>query len=808
MKKSCFCLMTVLIFGIYSFVSVEAAPNCINFQGIVKTNGILFNGTGYFRFALVDALGSQYFWSNDGVFPPAQDIEIAVEGGLYNVELGHSPDMHAIPASVFEIDDIYLRIWFDDSVNGLQQFTPDQRIVSSGYSLQAENANTLEGHSASDFIESGSSLDADTFDGLSREQFLRSDQDDVMNGKLDITGSLDVSGTSFFRNVVQTGGDRIEVNFLGSGNRYSYIDLIGDETYTGYGLRLMRGDDGPNTSSGLYHRGTGLFQLYLAEAGNLALYTDSTERMRITSSGLVGIGNNTPEATLDVAGSTFLRGNIMTGGSGIEINGLGTGNRSSFIDFHGDDTYTSYALRLIRNNSGENANSVLDHRGTGALIFKTSEAGAMRFYTNDTHRAVISSAGNVGIGTTSPAYDLDVAGDIRLTGAFRDSSGNAGIDGQYLRSNGSNVQWVDILSSSDDDWTISGNNIYHSIGKVGIGTSSPVGQLDVVGNTYLRGNVKTEGECLNINELGTGNRNSYIDFYSDDVYSDYSMRIIRNNNGENSNSEIIHRGTGDLSFNLMDAGNLTVYTSEIQRMIVTAEGKVGIGTSDPATELEVIGFASISEDLNVDDIFADDIEVHNVDANVIEAKDVNASDDIEADDDITAGDKVKGNYVEATEQYYCPSADVAEKLPVHPDYALSEDAMIERLSEMDIDDEVMQQIVELNEISKIRPGTVVVISSEGLIPCSRENDTSLAGIISTKPALKMASNDVGQYVALAGRVPCNVIGPVKAGDLLTSSSVEGYAQSTKNPVFGSIVGKALADFDGDKGTIDVWVGGL
>lgn len=164
--------------------------------------------------------------------------------------------------------------------------------------------------------------------------------------------------------------------------------------------------------------------------------------------------------------------------------------------------------------------------------------------------------------------------------------------------------------------------------------------------------------------------------------------------------------------------------------------------------------------------------------------------------------------IRATVSYICPSKDLAEKLPVHPDFQLTEAELEQKLDLMSLSDESKERVRAYQEMSKIGPGTVVIITSEGMIPCSIENDTRLAGIISTEPAVKMGNEVKGQYVALAGSVPCYVTGQIKAGDLLTTSSVPGHAQRADEVVPGSIVGKALEDFDGESGLIRVWIGGF
>jgi hypothetical protein len=108
------------------------------------------------------------------------------------------------------------------------------------------------------------------------------------------------------------------------------------------------------------------------------------------------------------------------------------------------------------------------------------------------------------------------------------------------------------------------------------------------------------------------------------------------------------------------------------------------------------------------------------------------------------------------------------------------------------------------------PGTVLVIGglAEVTICQSYENEL-IAGIVSTDPAYTM-NNDLegGVLIALKGRVPCKVKGPVKKGDILVSSSIEGHAETRRhghrtNPL--AVLGKALQDFNGYTGVIEVMV---
>src|SRR5213592_3350776 len=120
-------------------------PQLINFQGRVAVDGVTFNGTGQFKFALVNAEGDVSFWSNDGTSvggsEPTNAVPIAVSQGLYSVLLGNVTLANMTPISVssFTNSDVRLRIWFNDGTNGFQQLAPDQRIAAVGYAMMAAN---------------------------------------------------------------------------------------------------------------------------------------------------------------------------------------------------------------------------------------------------------------------------------------------------------------------------------------------------------------------------------------------------------------------------------------------------------------------------------------------------------------------------------------------------------------------------------------------------------------------------------------------------------------------------------------------
>jgi hypothetical protein len=107
------------------------------------------------------------------------------------------------------------------------------------------------------------------------------------------------------------------------------------------------------------------------------------------------------------------------------------------------------------------------------------------------------------------------------------------------------------------------------------------------------------------------------------------------------------------------------------------------------------------------------------------------------------------------------------------------------------------------------PGTVIMFGgSSEVTQCNHDMCSAVAGIISTQPAYLMNTELEHKHVAvvaLIGRVPCQIQGPVKAGDLMVSAG-NGRARSETSPAPGTIIGKALQSFAGDIGVVEVAVG--
>lgn len=117
----------------------------------------------------------------------------------------------------------------------------------------------------------------------------------------------------------------------------------------------------------------------------------------------------------------------------------------------------------------------------------------------------------------------------------------------------------------------------------------------------------------------------------------------------------------------------------------------------------------------------------------------------------------------------------------------------------------------------LEPGDVVSLAADGSgVERSRQpRDPLVLGVVSTLPGLLLGADPArrearaGEYpVALAGRVPCKVSsenGPIRRGDLLTSATPPGHAMRAGPDSAGTTIGKALEDFDGGTGRIEVFV---
>jgi len=285
-----------------------------------------------------------------------------------------------------------------------------------------------------------------------------------------------------------------------------------------------------------------------------------------TATGL-GVGTTGPRAKLEITGSNDTTNMII----GAPTHLVGGGSLSEYQSLLFDNTNVSGTSGqvLLRHY----ANSHNDSEGALAIL-TTSTAGT----TAEAMR--IRGSGNVGIGTTSPSYTLDVAGNIALKNNstylyFKDASGTSfrgmginSINNFYLGPIDSFAGGFMLYGASAN---ISGHVWYSgnaeamridSSQRVGIGTNSPAYKLDVSGNARFTSDLRNEGRLLN--SVGSSASPSYS-FYSQ------------------GNAGMYRSGDG-VGFS---AGGSSVFDINSTRMYINTN--VGIGTASPAQKLHISG---------------------------------------------------------------------------------------------------------------------------------------------------------------------------------------------------------------------------
>jgi hypothetical protein len=131
----------------------STVPGLMSYQGRVLAGGAPYNGTGYFKFVIVNAAGSTSYWSNNGSSSagsvPSAAVGVTVSNGLFTVLLGDTTlagMSQALNATVFADADRRLRIWFSPTNSGFTQLGPDQPLTAAPFAF---NAQTLGGLDAS-----------------------------------------------------------------------------------------------------------------------------------------------------------------------------------------------------------------------------------------------------------------------------------------------------------------------------------------------------------------------------------------------------------------------------------------------------------------------------------------------------------------------------------------------------------------------------------------------------------------------------------------------------------------------------------
>ncbi len=216
--------------------------------------------------------------------------------------------------------------------------------------------------------------------------------------------------------------------------------------------------------------------------------TNNVERMRVSSTGYVGIGTNAPTNALHVVASSnpLLLSGVQSGATTDSVLTINTTN--GIVRYLNTNRFTSNSTWSLTGNANTTA---------GTNFIGTTNAIDFVTKTNNTERLRITSTGKIGIGTTSPNYFLHLhdATVSPSSGTWMQISNNASGSGSYdgfyygVSASGAPEIWaennLDIVTGSGT------TNKYTmrltSAGYVGIGTTSPGSALDVKGTIRLSG---------------------------------------------------------------------------------------------------------------------------------------------------------------------------------------------------------------------------------------------------------------------------------------------------------------------------------
>jgi len=331
-----------------------------------------------------------------------------------------------------------------------------------------------------------------------------------------------------------------------------------------------------------------------AAYNNLELRAGGETQLYLKTDGNVGIGTTNPQAKLQVASTSLsysptalsyaTRGTIHLGDDTTS-----SANDYTGISFEVGQTLRDTAMIALVDTGGESAIS-------GGLAFLTRGSGNFL-----SERVRIDQDGNVGIGTTSPQYKLDLqtagafgATDYDISWLGRTGASEAGLvigyqgDGSKalyprIRAGGSGVTGLALGggSASKDSVFIKND------GNVGIGTTTPDSKLTVIGNGYFDGNIYA----------GFGQQATTSIFKSFSTSHDAgnvpSELRIGMSDGSFAGVKIVDTRDGSLNSQSLFFDTHHGGISAGTRMVIDKDGNVGIGTVSPATKLHVAGDGAI-----------------------------------------------------------------------------------------------------------------------------------------------------------------------------------------------------------------------
>ena len=298
--------------------------------------------------------------------------------------------------------------------------------------------------------------------------------------------------------------------------------------------------------------------------------------------------------------------------------------------------------------------------------------------------------------------------------------------------------------------------------------------------------VKFQGTATDADALGGVAAANFLRSNANDTTSG-TLGVVNDSGftvGADSDLSLTVDGTGGIIANTVQDTDITFKVNDggVTTTVMTidgAESRIGIGTATPTTKLQVSGTTTSTA-------FAGPL-TGNVTGNI-------TSTGANSMTTLTMGGNLTSKaIVPDTDDTYDIGTSSVGYSTVHAKATSAQYADLAEIYETDNTYDV---------------GTVMVFGGEKEVTQSTiSNDTRVAGVISENPAYLMNNKSEGQPVALAGKVKCKVHGTIEKGTMLVASERTGCATKSQNPTVGSVIGKALEDYDSDEiGTINIVVG--
>jgi len=409
-------------------------------------------------------------------------------------------------------------------------------------------------------------------------------------GNLEIdNGNLGVNTSNPLKSIQVGGGSTSEVVRVYYSDA-SYMDI------TGFGLQMARAASyiraNTDKNKSLYIGNDGATWDTISHNANVTSFsTDTTEHMRINSSGNVGIGTTSPTSRLHLSTTASVAARIIGANSSYTsmfIGNTATGAATLWLDgANGDLSGSDYAA--IRQNN----DLTLE-------LYSAPLAGDLIMTLGGTERMRVKKDGNVGIGTTSPADILSVNSSstdtiLHLTNT---STGTAISDGLRMGLVGASAYF---LLRENANMLFHTNNTERmritNDGKVGIGTTSPAATLHVDGS--VRFEDLTSG-ILQVDSNGDVSVNTSLTSYT--AGGDYGLTLsgtefrLEDDRRRNSTTTDIYTGnTHDYTFYDASIG-IRWYTAGSEDMRLENDGDLHV-------DRDVIAYSTtISDERLKDDV--------------------------------------------------------------------------------------------------------------------------------------------------------------------------------------------------------------